>query len=306
MKTVNAYLFLNPEPVLIDCGEYSEASWEALKNGLADHGLKVEDLSRVIITHAHVDHIGMIGKIAANSDAEVWTSDLVYDWAVNLEEMRMRRVEAIEEVLKAYISDPNSPIRLMFKKIFGTFSQSWGSVSPDRVKRFGIREPLDFGGKTWQTLYTPGHSNTLSCFYHAESRAFLSSDMLIKITPTPVIEANPDPPHQRIPALPQMIQSYHEVAKLDIGTVYPGHYEVFDDAQELIQNQLDRIELRKEQCLQLIQSGHQDLMSLGQQMYGSRMSMPAIPMLVGYLDLLLLDEKIEAKPEKEGLVFSPI
>jgi len=68
----NAYLFTGPEPTLIDCGIDSDESWQALVDALAQHGLTVADLQRVIVTHAHVDHMGMAGRIVANSQAKLW------------------------------------------------------------------------------------------------------------------------------------------------------------------------------------------------------------------------------------------
>ena len=37
-----------------------------------------QGVSRVIITHPHVDHFGQAGLIAAHSDAQVWVSSLGY------------------------------------------------------------------------------------------------------------------------------------------------------------------------------------------------------------------------------------
>ena len=68
---VNAYLFTEPEPILIDTGVKSEASWAALMAGLAAHGLWVTDLQRVMITHPHVDHCGQAARLAAESGALV-------------------------------------------------------------------------------------------------------------------------------------------------------------------------------------------------------------------------------------------
>ena len=165
MHTVNAWLFVNPEPVLIDCGEDTEASWKALQAGLANHGLNIQDLSRVIITHAHVDHMGMIGRIAAHSDAEIWVSELVEEWAVNLEEMRETRIQAIDHVILELLGDPEAPLRKLFLSIFQTFSNSWKAAPAHRVRVYELEESLTFGGREWNTLYTPGHSITQSCFF---------------------------------------------------------------------------------------------------------------------------------------------
>jgi len=92
MKTVNAYLFLDPVPTLIDCGEKTSASWDALVAALKKYGLQIKDIERVIITHAHVDHIGMAGKIAAHSKAQIWVNEYCYTWATDKEEMWARRM----------------------------------------------------------------------------------------------------------------------------------------------------------------------------------------------------------------------
>ena len=303
MQTVNAYLFVQPEPVLIDCGEDTDASWEALTRSLAEQGLRVSDLSKVIITHAHIDHMGMIGRIGANSDAEIWVSDLVYEWAVNLEEMARVRVEAIDQVLLQLVGDPEAPLRQMFLSIFKNFGKAWTTVSPNRVKTFGLQEPLSFGGKSWQTLYTPGHSNTQSSFYHPGSGQYLSSDMLLRITPTPVIESDPETPEKRKPALPQMLESYQRVAKLPISQVFPGHYEPFVEAHVMIEKQVGRIHQRKEQAFQLIQEGNHHFLVLLDNMYGKRLNLAAVPMMLGYLDLLEAEERIRVELGKKGLQF---
>ena len=72
----NAYLFTEPEPVLIDTGVKNRESWLELEKGLAKHQLKVADLAKVVITHPHVDHFGQAAGIAAQSNAEIWVSEV--------------------------------------------------------------------------------------------------------------------------------------------------------------------------------------------------------------------------------------
>ena len=44
---------------------------DALEAGLAEHGRRVEDLERIVITHQHIDHIGLAQILADRSGAEV-------------------------------------------------------------------------------------------------------------------------------------------------------------------------------------------------------------------------------------------
>ncbi|MFW6153141.1 MAG: MBL fold metallo-hydrolase, partial [Halobacteriota archaeon] len=57
---VNCYL---ADRTLIDPGPDSEDAWEALQEALADRGLTVADIERVLITHPHPDHFGLAGRL---------------------------------------------------------------------------------------------------------------------------------------------------------------------------------------------------------------------------------------------------
>ena len=80
MGSVNAYLFTHPEIILVDTGDKAEDAWEALVDGLAAHGVAPRDISRVVITHPHVDHFGSARRIIDESDATVWIFEQGAPW----------------------------------------------------------------------------------------------------------------------------------------------------------------------------------------------------------------------------------
>jgi glyoxylase-like metal-dependent hydrolase (beta-lactamase superfamily II) len=292
MKTVNSYLFTEPEPVLVDCGEKSDEGWYKLNHELAQHQLRVRDIRKVFITHAHIDHMGMAGKIVENSEAEVWVSPLVKEWAINLEQAQQKRSQLIQGVLQQNIDLEKAPFGKGFASLFGRFHQFWDEIPEDRVKVFDLNGKIDMGGSTWQVIYAPGHCINQTCFYQAETKQLISADMLLKITPSPVIEADPEPPFERMKSLAIMLESYDKFAQMDIEKVYPGHYEPFGNHKDLIDHQVYRIHQRKEACFDLIKAGHHNFMELLGELYKDRISFPAFPMLIGYLDLLLDENRI--------------
>ena len=73
---VHAYLVQGDPLTLIDTGPQTPAALAALQAGLAEHGVLLGDIQRVIITHAHADHYGLVGTIVAASGAEVWAHPL--------------------------------------------------------------------------------------------------------------------------------------------------------------------------------------------------------------------------------------
>ncbi|MGB0839070.1 MAG: MBL fold metallo-hydrolase [Chitinophagales bacterium] len=303
MKTVNCYLFIKPEPILIDCGEKSDASWEALQKGLANHDLTIQDIKKVIITHAHVDHIGMAGKIVANSDAIVLVSDYVYNWAIDNEKMWDFRVNVMSKTIgKVLRSMENSEDIL--KNTIGMISElakkAWDNVPAERVQTFRPDAVLEFGGSKWQSIYLPGHCINQTCFYQAESKQFLAADMLLQITPTPVLDTTLEPPYERSKSIHQLLASFEQVKALDIEQVYPGHYKPFTNHQAVIDYQVNRIHQRKEECFALIKAGTNDFSTLLNALYKNRLSLPAIAMLVGYLDLLMDEGRVLIEEKEKG------
>lgn len=300
MKTVNSYLFKTPEPVLIDCGEKSKESWAALNKGLEENGLTIQDISRVITTHAHIDHMGMAAKITENSQAQIWVSAYAKEWALDLSNAYNRRRDIIRNTITGNFGKNNPLFQSGLTNVFDRFEAHWDSIPGDRVHIFPMEGQIEIGGAIWDIVYAPGHCINQTCFYQAESKQLIAADMLLNITPSPVIDTNLEPPFERVKSLATMLESYEKFANLEVDIVYPGHYEPFSDHKILIDYQINRIHKRKEECFQLIKAGTHHFDELLKELYKGRISMPAIPMLIGYLDLLF-DEgrlKMEKKDDK--------
>ena len=298
LGTVNAYLFTNPEPVLIDTGVKSDASWQALQTGLAAHDLTVADLTKVIITHPHTDHCGQIGQLLAISNAEIWIADIGVNWLINFADEWQQRVAYYRDEFLPGVALP-SEVQQMIVAYFEQVSDSFDTVPIERVRTFQVSDFLEMGGLSWQVLHTPGHATTQTCFYQPETRQFISSDMLLHKTPTPVVEP-PSKDGKRVPALPEFLHSLDLVEGLDIAIVYPGHGEPFHDYRGLIRRQRERIHARKVECFNLIKEGHHTVAELINIMYADRppqVQMAGLWMLIGYLDLLLADGVIEKQTQ---------
>ena len=74
---VNCYLVEDDPLTLVDVGPNSGASLVALEDALREHGHHVEDLERIVITHHHTDHLGLVGVLAERSGADVCALDLL-------------------------------------------------------------------------------------------------------------------------------------------------------------------------------------------------------------------------------------
>ena len=291
--SVNSYLFTDPEPILVDCGVDTPASWDALQAGLAAHDLTLTDIHHIIITHPHVDHSGQAAKVAALSGAAVWVADLGFQWLINPKKLFGLRADYYREQFLGQAGIP-SEIGQLILTYFAQVANSVIPVPEDAVETFRVGDWLEMGGAKWQVLHMPGHASHQTCFYQPESRQFLSADMLLPKTPTPIVE-RPSPNQPRQPALPVFMESLTRCEQLDIDMVYPGHGEPFRDHRQLIQKQRRRIQRRKEETLSLIQQGQQTAYALMNKMYAHyppTFRFAGLWMLIGYLDLLLAERAI--------------
>jgi glyoxylase-like metal-dependent hydrolase (beta-lactamase superfamily II) len=76
---VDSYLILPPRDgeggvTLVDTGVKTPESFEALRSGLKEHGVAIEDVERILVTHAHMDHFGQAKGIRDLSGARVYAS----------------------------------------------------------------------------------------------------------------------------------------------------------------------------------------------------------------------------------------
>ena len=66
---VNCYLIEDEPLTLIDTGPNSGKSLDDLERALAAHGRRIEDLELIVLTHQHMDHLGLLEILARRSGA---------------------------------------------------------------------------------------------------------------------------------------------------------------------------------------------------------------------------------------------
>ncbi len=183
---VNVYLVAREPVTLIDTGPLTDEAFDALTAGLARAGLKVEDISRVLLTHGHQDHFGLAQKVADLSGARLVGGRL------DREQFRMRR---------------NSKLLLdsLARADFGLGSRFLMMASVSQVDHFGT--PLVAwdelsGGETlpgdgWSVVVrsTPGHTPGSLTFEIPEAGLLFTGDTVLRdITPNAIVDEDPEEP----------------------------------------------------------------------------------------------------------------
>ena len=175
-RFVYAYLIYGRRICLIDCGVAS--SQGIIFGYLHKTGRSPEEISRLIFTHAHPDHIGG-GKGILRA---------------------ARCVTAAHGADKAWIED----VDLQYKErpIMNFSSLVEGSFQIDQELKDG--DILDLGeGKSLRVIHTPGHSRGSVSFFLEEEGALFSGDAVPMAGGVPIYEK-----------VPESIRSIRELKKI--------------------------------------------------------------------------------------------
>jgi len=306
--SVNCYLIPGEQLTLIDCGLDSEENWKTLQQKIKEHGFQISDIQQVIISHEHRDHIGLLPQILKNTNAIIRAPKMIEGWFSQPEKMKADYFRFIKKLFRS-LGFPKEVLEQSFQ--FVEAMRSYPKIKElDRFQFFEEGEILTFGNTEWEALNTPGHCPSQFVFLQKEQKRLVSSDMLLPIAPMPIVSQNLKNPEEPLRALNELLSSFDRLKKYNIQKVYPGHGPEFSDANAIIEKQLTRIEMRKQECFEAIQSGLTTPYQINRKMYPYQMMPPdfsGMYMVLGYLDLLEEEGKIKKDINADGtLQFSSI
>ena len=284
---VNTYL-LDDEPLtLIDTGPNSGKALDELERQLQALGHRIEDLDLVIITHQHIDHLGLVDIVAKRSGAEVAALDQLAPFVENFgADAERDDEEAAVLMLRHGISE--EVVRAL-RQVTGSF-RAWGS-------RAHVARPLDDGetielrDRRLEVQHRPGHSPSDTVFWDADRRILIAADHLIKhISSNPLISRPLDGSAERTQALVTYLESLRRTRELPAEIVLAGHGEPITDHAALIDERFKLHQRRAEKLYRLIaeqpRTGHE----LAQALWGDvavTQAFLTLSEVIGHVDLLV-------------------
>ncbi len=228
---VNSYLIDDEPLTLLDAGPNSGTSLEALSQAVAAHGFALEDIERLVISHQHMDHLGLIGLIAARSGAEVVALDVLAPYAEGYaQEAGADDQFAAQVMLSNGISGNVVSALYSVSRAF----RGWGGRA-DVTRVVSDGDELDFRDRTLRILHRPGHSPTDTIFHDEQRRMLLAADHLLPHTSSnPLITRPLDGGGERSRALANYMDSLARTREMDLDLVLPGHGDPLTGHAELI------------------------------------------------------------------------
>ncbi len=232
---MNCCLIEDDPLTLVDTGPNSGKALDELERQLADRGRRIEDLELVIITHQHIDHLGLIEIVAKRSGAEVAAIDISVDRLRNFSEDAERDDEWAGALMLRY-GIPDDVVTAL-RTVSGSF-RAWGAQAEvTRPLRDG--ESLALRDRSLEVQHRPGHSPSDTVFWDSDREILLAADHLIAhISSNPLLARPLDGSDERSRALMDYIASMRLTRELPASIVLPGHGEPITDHRKLIDDRL--------------------------------------------------------------------
>ena len=289
---VNCYLIEDRPLTLVDTGPNSGKALDELQNQLSERGRSIDDLELVILTHQHIDHLGLVEIIVEHSGAEVAALGLAARRLANFSE----DTELDDEFSATLMLRNGIPenVVIALQGVSRSF-RAWGSRA--RVTRpLDHGDYLDLAGRRLEVMHRPGHSPSDTVFWDSDRRILIAADHLLPtISSNPLITRPLDGSDQRTQALVTYIDSLRKTRELPAEIVLPGHGDPITDHAALIDERLQKTEQRKKKILGLVQERPKTGHEIAQELWGNvavTQAFLTLSEVIGHLDLL----------ENEGLV----
>jgi glyoxylase-like metal-dependent hydrolase (beta-lactamase superfamily II) len=286
---VNCYLIEDDPLTLVDTGPNSGTSLDALSRALAEHGRQIEDLELIVITHQHVDHLGLLDVLARRSRAEIAALDLLVPYL----ESFSASAAADDEFALAMMRRHGVPADLttVLRSASAAYRSYGSSGNVTRALRDG--DQLALRDRTLRVRHRPGHSPSDTTFFDEQRQILIAGDhLLARISSNPLLSRplGAGGAGQRPHALIDYMASMRATRELPAKLVLSGHGAPITDHVELIEERFRGYERRARKLLRMLAGGPLSAYELSQEMWGNGAVTQAyltISEVLGHVDLLI-------------------
>lgn len=304
-RTVNCWLVEGSPLTLVDPGPDWEETAIELDAALRMRNLRVEDVEQIVLTHQHLDHVGLAYRVRERSGAPVVGHRLLHDFLLDLPDSMRLEDDYQAEVMRLH-GVPDERIDELYA-VSELHRRYGGAVTVDRL--LDEDDVVVLGGRDYRVLFRSGHSPTDTIFVDEDARvAFVGDHLIGKISSNPVVHRPLDRPadiRDRRQALVAYLDSMRATAELDLSLLLPGHGNPVDEGHgTLVAERLDFHERRKERIFGALADGPLTAHGIALRLWGDvaeRESFLTLSETLGHLDLLENESRVSQR-EEDGLV----
>ena len=286
---INCYLLAGEPLTLVDTGPNSGTSLDYLERGLAEIGVRIEDLELIVLTHQHMDHEGLLEILARRSGAQVAGFAPLAPGLADYRNSTKGDDEFAQEIMRRHgIPDDINTLLGVLTAGLHTYGSKGEITVPLKDG-----DTLTMGGREYSVHHRPGHSRSDLVFFNAETGLLVGGDHLLARVSSNALVSRPLDGSAEGPRPTPLIDysnSLRATAEMPATLVLTGHGEEITDHSTLIETRLKDQDRRARKILSLIADQPLTAHAVAQQMWGEiaiKQAYLTLSEVLGHIDLLL-------------------
>jgi glyoxylase-like metal-dependent hydrolase (beta-lactamase superfamily II) len=307
---VNCYLIEDEPLTLVDTGPNSGKSLDELERALAEHNRSIEDLGLIVITHQHMDHLGLLEIVARRSRAEVAAFHLLGPYLQSFQASATADDEFAQAIMRRH-GIPEDLVTVLAS--VGAAFRAFGS-SGRVTTALHDGDTLTLRDRRFQVFHRPGHSPSDTIFWDEHRRILVAGDhLLAHISSNPLVsrplggavdgrarDAAVARPH----ALLDYLESMRATREMPAELVLSGHGDPIVDHIALIDERFRMHKRRARKILRMLDRGPLSAYEIAVQMWGNiavTQAFLTLSEVLGHVDLLTREGQAR-EFEQDGVV----
>lgn len=240
-----AYLLADDEPILVDAGMAGDEGRAELVAGLEAVGTEPAAVDHLLLTHAHIDHVGQVPTLLEAGDPTVYAPRRV-------REQFERDLETVAAATEANLREAGvDPDRLdaAVDEVLEIHRGVRRSLPLEAVDVWIDDGPVTVGDREFDPIYTPGHQITHYCYGTTlgDDRVVFSGDMAIEPFRAAAIHANFDDGLRE--GIDAYVDALERLREYSFDRVYPGHGPIHEAYAATIERAQSDLEDRLDDCV---------------------------------------------------------
>ena len=217
---------------LFDTGIGTPDGIAALRGQAAHKGIDLRKLSRIVVSHGHLDHFGNAQLLSEESGARVHVHEADVEKVTG-----DARFAALLRKHRSYFLRLGVPTDTLDQMQAGADRQPNTVRHVERARLAPVNEGDVLQFKHFEAVvkHLPGHTPGLICLHAERQRFFFADDhVLARVSPNPLLDLSQGEGETKFRALSRYLEGAKWVRDLELDALLPGHGAAFRGHRELL------------------------------------------------------------------------